>query len=62
MAENNFSRVDLERAYRTKGQNFAWKIDPLKRNSPIKFDTEKFEEWRQKEISKENKLIRRERA
>lgn len=60
MKENNFSRVELENAYRAKGQNFAWKVNPLKKNSTIKFDTEAFEAWRQKEIAKENRMVRRE--
>lgn len=37
-------------AYRSYGQDFAWKINPQKRNSPIVFDTEKFEKYRLKTI------------
>jgi hypothetical protein len=33
-------------AYRSKGQTFAWKMNPTKSNSPILFDTEGFEKFR----------------
>lgn len=41
-----FSRAHLEYAYRRKGQTFAFKMNPTKRNSPILFDTEEYEKWR----------------
>lgn len=41
-----FSREYLLRAYRTKNQNFARKMDGTKSNSPIIFDTEEFDKWR----------------
>lgn len=45
-----FSRLTLDRAYHSKGNNFAWKKDPAKPRSHIMFDTVEFEKWRQKEI------------
>lgn len=41
-----FPREYLLRAYRTKNQNFARKINGTKPNSPIIFDTEEFDKWR----------------
>ena len=46
-------------AYRTKGQDFAQKISPTKRNSPIIFDTEKFEEYRMRKLITENRALPR---
>ncbi|MCI9439318.1 MAG: hypothetical protein HFH85_19660 [Lachnospiraceae bacterium] len=46
-------------AYRSKGQTFAQKINPLKPNSPIIFDTEEFEKWRIGRCKAENAGIRR---
>ena len=40
-----FTRSFLLSAYRRKGQAFAWKNSHAP-NSPIMFDTEKFEKWR----------------
>lgn len=40
-----FSRRFLLKAYRRKGQSYAWKMSAAS-NSPILFDTEKFEKWR----------------
>lgn len=40
-----FPRNYLLKAYRRTGQNYAWKTTSAK-NSPIVFDTEKFEKWR----------------
>lgn len=45
MKEMNFSESFLDRAFRSKGQTFAWKISN-KRNSPIEFDTEGLEKYR----------------
>lgn len=45
-----FPKEFLRRAYLSKGQTFAVKIDPRKLNSPIIFDTEGFEKWRLKQI------------
>ena len=41
-----FSPEYLRRAYGSPGQQFASKINPLKSNSAILFDTEGFERWR----------------
>lgn len=46
----HFPNEVLVRAYREKGQTFAWKMNPLKSNSPIVFDTEGFERWRLKQV------------
>lgn len=49
----------LDRAYREKGQTFAYKISPTKKNSPIMFDTAGFERWRLKQIQTENRSLQR---
>ena len=41
-----FPEAYLMRAYRSRGQRFARKIDATKANSPIIFDTEEFDKWR----------------
>ena len=43
--ELGFSASFLDRAFKSKGQTFAWKISN-KRNSPIEFDTEGLEKYR----------------
>ena len=53
LAEMGFPEEFLDRAYRFKGQDFAQKIDPSKRNSPLIFDTEGLEEWRKRQIKME---------
>lgn len=40
-----FPKEYLMRAYRTRGQTFARKMNPVKENSTILFDTEEFEKW-----------------
>lgn len=40
LMEMGFSRRELDAAYRSKGQRFARKLTPGKRNSPIIFDTD----------------------
>lgn len=40
-----------------KIQEFAQKIDPRQKNSPIVFDTEGFDKWRMKMLRVENKAI-----
>ena len=37
-----FTEYQLDTAYRARGQRFAHKLNPSRRNSPIVFDTEKF--------------------
>lgn len=46
LEDMGFPREHLEYCYRKKGQNFAWKLNPTKSNSPIIFDTEEFEKFR----------------
>lgn len=45
----------LEKAYRTPGQDFAFKMDPTKKNSPILFMTDGLERWIQKRIQMEQR-------
>lgn len=59
MREYGFSEQYLQRAYRSPGQTFATKINPMAKNSPIIFDTDGFERWRQKEIAAQERAIRR---
>lgn len=59
LIEMGFPESMLMTAYRTNGQEFAQKADPRKKNSPILFDTEGFEEWRLKKLRAENKAIMR---
>ena len=46
-------------AYLSKGQRFAQKINPLKKNSAIVFDTAEFEKWRIKQLVAENLAVQR---
>ena len=46
LIEMGFPKEYLLRAYRASGQTFAVKMDPLKKNSPIIFETKGFEAWR----------------
>ncbi len=46
LEKDGFPKEYLMRAYRSKGQTFARKINPAARNSPIIFDTEEFDKWR----------------
>lgn len=50
LRDMGFPRGYLERAYRSKNNNFAFKENPEKSKSTILFNIEGFEEWRQKEI------------
>ena len=59
MVQMGFPEEFLLIAYRTKGQDFAQKVNPTKRNSPIFFDTEKFEEYRMRKLTTENKALPR---
>ncbi len=43
--ELGFSESFLDRAYRSKGQKFAWKTGN-RANCPIEFDTAEFEKYR----------------
>ncbi len=56
-----FPETFLMQAYSNKNQNFAWKLDMAKSNSPILFDTEGFEQYRFDLIHQEkkaNKIMR----
>lgn len=46
-----FTEDFLLYAYRRVGQTYAWKANPTKKNSPILFDTERFEKWRLQMVS-----------
>ena len=49
LAENPLiGREVLNRAIMYAPEGVARKVDPRKKNSPVIFDTEKFEEWRQR--------------
>ena len=48
-----FPKEYLMNAYHSRNQTFAWKMDMTKKNSPILFDTEGLEEYRQKQMSTE---------
>lgn len=54
-----FSPEYLRRAYGTKGQRFATKINPQKRNSALLFDTAGFAEWIDKDIESQTKGMQR---
>ena len=55
-----FPEEFLRRAYGDRNQNFATKIDPTKKNSPIIFDTEGFWIWWRKQTETQTKtMIRR---
>ena len=49
----------LQIAYLTKGQTFAQKMDPTRKNSPIIFETAGFEEWRMRRLQAENRALPR---
>ncbi|QNM06598.1 hypothetical protein [Qiania dongpingensis] len=49
-----FPEECLMTAYRSRGQDFAHKINPTKPHSTIVFDTEGFERYRQNLIKKES--------
>lgn len=59
LMEMGFSKKYLNSAYRSRGNNFATKLNPAKSNSPIIFDTEGFENWRKKQISAQVKAMPR---
>lgn len=40
----------LLRASREKNQTFAFKLNPLAKNSPLLFDTAGFEKWRMQQV------------
>lgn len=54
-----FTEQYLQMAYRTKGQQFAWKLNPKAHNSPILFDTSEFDKWRMAQLRTENQSLQR---
>ena len=55
--EMGFPEEYLQRAYRLPTQRFAGKMNPMKKNSPIIFDTEEFEKWRLCQIETESRTM-----
>lgn len=53
-----FPEEMLRHAVQEKGQTFAWKNNPLARNSPLLFDTEGFEKWRLNQAKTTTKALR----
>lgn len=49
----------LRRAYGARGQKFAQKMNPLKRNSPLVFDTEGLGEWLKKDAEAQSRGMNR---
>ena len=54
-----FPEEFLRRAYGDKNQRFATKLDPMKSNSPIIYDTEGLWIWWQKQIELQTKTMQR---
>ena len=50
LVKMGFSRRMLIRAFRTPGQTFAWRNNPLSSSSTIMFSTSGFEKWRLKQV------------
>ena len=57
LMEMGFPETYLNRAYASKGQTFATKMNPLKKKSPVLYDTAGFERWRQEEIKMQDKAM-----
>lgn len=55
LVKMGFPRSFLDEAYRERGQDFAQKGP--KSNSPVFFDTERFEKWRLRKLANENGSI-----
>ena len=49
LTQLGFTRKHLERLTRYPTQDFAWK-DPLKKNSPFYFDTDRFQKFLDRQI------------
>lgn len=62
LKEMGFPEEYLLAAYRNPKQTFAWRINPSRKNSPIVFDTEEFEKYRQAGVSQERLINRRREA
>ena len=54
-----FTRDYLLGIYASPNQDFAWKQNTTKKNSPIMFETEKLEAWRQEQIKLEQQAKKR---
>ena len=54
-----FPKEYLLRAYHSRGQTFATKMNPAKPNSPIIFNTEGLDQWMQQEIKAQQSAKRR---
>ena len=54
-----FPEEFLRRSYGDKNQRFATKLDPMKSNSPIIYDTEVLWIWWQKQIELQTKTMQR---
>lgn len=59
MEETGIPESVLRDAYREKGQDFARKKNPGKRNSPLLFDCDKLEQWWAQKCMEENKAMNR---
>lgn len=49
----------LNRAFATPGQRFAFRENPANRTSPILFETDGFEQWRQEDMAMQEKARKR---
>lgn len=56
---SGLSKDYLKEVYRRKDNDFAGKLNPAAPNSKIMFDTEKFDEWRTRQIRMEVNAINR---
>ena len=54
-----FAEEFLMVAYRSPDNDFATKINPMKKNSSILYDTAGFDAWRQKQIKMQVKSMQR---
>lgn len=54
-----FTKGFLRRAYGTRGQRFATKINPGSSNSAILYDTAGLAEWMRKDIEIQDRSMRR---
>lgn len=59
LEQMGFPKEYLLRAYHSRGQTFATKMNPAKPNSPIIFNTEGFDQWMQQEIKAQQVAERR---
>ena len=59
LVKMGFPEEFLRRAYGDKNQRFATKLDPMKSNSPITYDTEGLWIWWQKQVELQTKTMQR---